>query len=62
MRAWSDHAMSDERPDPKVTGAATIEAAGGAAEVEVLQSDAVLPPGLPFSDGVRIGRLVILSG
>ena len=47
---------------PKAFGAAVVEAAGSAGDVEVLQSDAVLPPGLPFSDGVRIGRLVILSG
>lgn len=31
-------------------------------EVEFLQSGAVLPPRLPFSDGVRVGNLVILSG
>src|SRR5262249_6001438 len=34
----------------------------GAADVEVLRSDVVMPPGLPFSDGVRVGNLVILSG
>jgi 2-iminobutanoate/2-iminopropanoate deaminase len=31
-------------------------------EVEVLRSNAVLPPGLPFPDGVRIDNFVILSG
>ena len=30
--------------------------------VEFLKSNAVLPPELPFSDGVRVGGLVILSG
>jgi 2-iminobutanoate/2-iminopropanoate deaminase len=54
--------MSQETPHPGPFGAAILEAAGGAADVEVLQSNAVLPPGLPFSDGVRVGRLVILSG
>jgi reactive intermediate/imine deaminase len=29
---------------------------------KVLRSDAVLPPGLPFPDGVQIGDLVLLSG
>lgn len=29
---------------------------------EVLRSRAVLPDGLPFPDGVRVGDLVILSG
>lgn len=48
------------KPDP--FGAAIVEAAPGAADVEVLRSDVVMPPGLPFSDGVRVGRLVILSG
>lgn len=32
------------------------------ADVEVLRSDAVLPKGLPFPDGVRVGDLVLLSG
>jgi reactive intermediate/imine deaminase len=32
------------------------------ADVEFLRSDAVLPPQLPFSDGVRVGNLIILSG
>lgn len=32
------------------------------ADVEFLQSGAVLPAGLPFSDGIRVGPLVILSG
>ena len=31
-------------------------------DVEFLKSDAVLPQRLPFSDGVRVGGLVILSG
>lgn len=31
-------------------------------EIEFLRSDAVLPEDLPFSDGVRVGSLVILSG
>jgi reactive intermediate/imine deaminase len=31
-------------------------------DVEFLRSDAVLPSRLPFSDGVRVGNLVILSG
>jgi 2-iminobutanoate/2-iminopropanoate deaminase len=31
-------------------------------DVEFLRSEAVLPPRLPFSDGVRVGNLVILSG
>ena len=31
-------------------------------EVEILRSDAVLPEGLPFPDGVLIDNLVILSG
>ena len=31
-------------------------------DVEFLKSNAVLPPELPFSDGVRVGGLVILSG
>jgi reactive intermediate/imine deaminase len=30
--------------------------------IEVLRSEAVLPSGLPFPDGVRVGPLVILSG
>jgi 2-iminobutanoate/2-iminopropanoate deaminase len=42
--------------------AALLAAAAGSDDVEILRSDAVNPPGLPFSDGVRIGRLVILSG
>jgi reactive intermediate/imine deaminase len=33
-----------------------------ASEVEFLRSDAVLPKDLPFSDGVRVGSLIILSG
>ena len=31
-------------------------------DVEVLRSNAVNPPGLPFPDGVRVGELVFLSG
>jgi reactive intermediate/imine deaminase len=31
-------------------------------DVEVLRSGAVLPGGLPFPDGVRVGNLVIMSG
>jgi len=31
-------------------------------EVEFLRSNAILPVGLPFSDGVRIGDVVMLSG
>jgi len=31
-------------------------------DVEVLRSRAVLPEGLPFPDGVRVGNLVIMSG
>lgn len=31
-------------------------------EIEVLRSDAVLPKGLPFPDGVRVGHLVFMSG
>ncbi len=43
-------------------GAAAMAAAASSGDVEILRSEAVNPPGLPFSDGVRIGRLVILSG
>ena len=35
---------------------------GAGDDIEILRSDAVNPPGLPFSDGVRIGGLVIMSG
>src|SRR5262249_30286657 len=52
--------MTDKRADP--FSAAIVEAAASAADVEALRSDAALPPGLPFSDGVRVGRFVILSG
>ena len=31
-------------------------------DVEVLRSCAVLPEGLPFPDGVRVGNLVVMSG
>ena len=31
-------------------------------EIEFLNSQTVLPAGLPFSDGVRVGNLVMLSG
>ncbi|MGE3146706.1 MAG: RidA family protein [Pseudorhodoplanes sp.] len=30
--------------------------------IEVLRSEAVLPKGLPFPDGVRVGNLVFMSG
>jgi reactive intermediate/imine deaminase len=53
--------MSDEN-NGRDPFAAVIAAAGGTGDVEVLHSDAVMPPELPFSDGVRIGRFVILSG
>lgn len=29
---------------------------------KVLRSNAVLPPGLPFPDGVQIGNLILMSG
>lgn len=44
-------------PDPAAFAAAIVTG-----DIVPLASDAVLPPGLPFSDGVRVGRLVILSG
>ena len=31
-------------------------------QIEVLRSGAVLPKGLPFPDGVRVGNLVVMSG
>lgn len=31
-------------------------------DIEVLRSDAVLPKGLPFPDGVRVGNFVMMSG
>jgi len=34
----------------------------GKDDIEFLKSNAVLPASLPFSDGVRVGNLVILSG
>ena len=40
----------------------TSGAASRAGDIEFLESDAVLPAGLPFSDGVRVGALVMLSG
>jgi 2-iminobutanoate/2-iminopropanoate deaminase len=52
--------MTDKVPDSFST--AIIEAAAAVSDVEVLRSDAVLPEGLPFSDGVRVGRFIILSG
>lgn len=52
--------MSDNARTP-ILGA-TMAAAASADEIEILRSDAVNPSGLPFSDGVRIGRLVIMSG
>jgi reactive intermediate/imine deaminase len=54
--------MDNDRTPSSAIGSALIEAAGGSGDVEVLQSNAVLPDGLPFSDGVRVGRLVLLSG
>jgi 2-iminobutanoate/2-iminopropanoate deaminase len=52
--------MSEDAPTS--FGAAVVAAAAGAGDIEILQSQAVNPPGLPFSDGVRVGRLVIMSG
>ena len=40
----------------------TSGAASRVGDIEFLESDAVLPAGLPFSDGVRVGALVMLSG
>ncbi len=54
--------MNDSGPSPMHLSAAAMAAAVGEREIEFLRSDAVNPSGLPFSDGVRIGRLVILSG
>jgi reactive intermediate/imine deaminase len=34
----------------------------GKSPFEVLRSDTVLPKGLPFPDGVKVGSLVMLSG
>jgi len=31
-------------------------------DIEVLRSNAVNPPGLPFPDGVRVGEFVFMSG
>jgi reactive intermediate/imine deaminase len=53
--------MNSEQP-AKSLAATLVEAAGPHADVEFLRSDAVLPGELPFSDGVRVGRLVMLSG
>ena len=53
--------MSDNARTPSL-GAAMMAAAASTDEIEILRSDAVNPSGLPFSDGVRIGRLVIMSG
>ena len=39
-----------------------VKPSAGKPDVEVLRSNAVLPAGLPFPDGVRIGDFVILSG
>jgi reactive intermediate/imine deaminase len=58
MGALSKREEQDMRNDQ----AALLAAAASSDDVEILRSDAVNPPGLPFSDGVRIGRLVILSG
>jgi reactive intermediate/imine deaminase len=54
--------MVDRERESFSAAVAAAAAAAGSAEVEILRSDAVNPPGLPFSDGVRIGNLVILSG
>jgi 2-iminobutanoate/2-iminopropanoate deaminase len=54
--------MSDQEGTPMAFAAAMATAAAGTDDIEILRSDAVNPPGLPFSDGVRIGRLVIMSG
>ena len=54
--------MNDNEQNKMAFGAAVMAAATGTDDIEILRSDAVNPPGLPFSDGVRIGRLVILSG
>jgi reactive intermediate/imine deaminase len=54
--------MTDNERKTATFAAEVIAAAGGAGDVEILQSTAVNPGGLPFSDGVRIGRLIILSG
>jgi 2-iminobutanoate/2-iminopropanoate deaminase len=51
--------MNDPADRPTGSGAA---GAGRAPEIEFLHSDTVLPAGLPFSDGVRIDGLIILSG
>ena len=54
--------MSDQEGNPMAFATAMATAAAGSDDIEILRSDAVNPPGLPFSDGVRIGRLVIMSG
>jgi reactive intermediate/imine deaminase len=43
-------------------GAAGQEPAAERPRVEHLDSGKVLPPGLPFSEAVRVGDLVLLSG
>lgn len=52
--------MIEDRSKPSSSAGAIMHA--GANDVEFLRSDSVLPDGLPFSDGVRIGNLVVLSG
>lgn len=54
--------MSDQEGNPMAFATAMATAAVGSDDIEILRSDTVNPPGLPFSDGVRIGRLVIMSG
>ncbi|MCZ7657627.1 MAG: Rid family hydrolase [Xanthobacteraceae bacterium] len=51
-----------DRPPSSPLAGALIEAAAEGGDVEFLSSDAVLPRELPFSDGVRVGALVMLSG
>ena len=53
--------MDKESPRTETLAATFVDAARDTSDVEVLHSDAVLPHGLPFSNGVRVGRLVILS-
>jgi reactive intermediate/imine deaminase len=47
---------------PRTTRSGGSKTPAGAGDIEVLRSSAVLPAGLPFPDGVRVGDLVILSG
>src|SRR5690606_8096333 len=53
---------SFQRAKPAEGYAMTGKSDAGKPDVEVLRSNAVLPAGLPFPDGVRIGDFVILSG